>query len=154
MNPLLVEFLDNGRGHDDLHIWIEGYSRTMDSYYLALDETIRPSDKSADKVRRVLAELLRRWISAVERSTPSQPAFLPYDFSDECTGCFLCRPLGEFLDLAPGTSDREGWSVSPSDPGDYFFTITDFKPATQDPIRLTRTEFVQRVQRSIAAAVG
>jgi hypothetical protein len=53
MDPLLIQFSDNDGGHDDLDLWIEGYSRTTDSYYLALDRAMLAGDESADKVRRV-----------------------------------------------------------------------------------------------------
>ena len=120
MDSLLIQFQNNDTAHDDLHVWIEGYSRTTDSYYLALDSAMLPGDESPDKARRVLIRLLQRWIEALAQATGTRPVYLPFDFSDEYTGCFQCRPDAEFIEIVPGWSSREGWSFWPSDPGDYF----------------------------------
>jgi hypothetical protein len=150
MDSLLIQFRDNERRHDDLHMWIEGYLRTMDSYYLALDSALLAGDESADKVRRVLIRLLQRWVEALARATPTRTVYLPFDFSDEYTGCLQCRPYGDFIEIVPGTSNREGWKLWPSDPGDYFFGITDFHHDAQAPVRLPSAEFLRRIQESIA----
>jgi hypothetical protein len=152
MDPLLIQFRDNDGGHDDLHLWIEGYSRTTDSYYLALDRAMLAGDESADKVRRVLIRLLQRWTDALAQATATRPVYLPYDFSDQYTGCLQCRPEGECIEIVPGWSNREGWGVWPSDPGDYFFGITDFRNDAPAPIGLPREEFVRRIRESIAYA--
>lgn len=150
MDSLLIQFRDNDTARDDLHVWIEGYSRTTDSYYLALDDGMIVGKESADKVRRVLVHLLQRWIEALTQATPTRPVYLPFDFSDQYTGCFQCRPDGEFIDIVPGWSSREGWSLLPSDPGDYFFNVTDFKSNAPAPIRLPREEVLRRIRESIA----
>ncbi len=150
MDSLLIQFRDNDRAHDDLHVWIEGYSRTTDSYYLALDGAMLAGDKSSDKVRRVLIRLLERWMEALQQATLIRPAYLPFDFSDEYTGCFQCRPDGEFIEIVAGWSSREGWSFWPSDSGDYFFGVTDFKSDAPAPIQLSREEFLRRIRESIA----
>jgi hypothetical protein len=152
MDSLLMQFRDNKRFHDDLHLWLEGYSCVADSYYLAFDGELLPGDKSANKVRRVLIRLLGRWSEALAQATSTQPAYLPYDFSDQYTGCFQCRPDGDAIDIVPGSSNREGWSLLPSNPGDYFFGVTDFQRDAPSPIRLTREEFVRRIRESIADA--
>ena len=87
MDSLFIQFRDNERRHDDLHMWIEGYSRTMPSYYLAFDSALLAGDESADKVRRVLIRLLQRWGEALAQATPTRTVYLPFDFSDEYTGC-------------------------------------------------------------------
>lgn len=152
MESLLIHFRDNDTAHDDLHVWIEGYSRPTDSYYFALDPSMLAGDESADKVRRVLVQLLKHWMVALAEATSTRPVYLPFDFSDQYTGCFQCRPDGEFIEIAPGWSGREGWSFAPSDPGDYFFGITDFKSDAPAPIRLPREEFLRRIRESIADA--
>jgi ribosomal protein S18 acetylase RimI-like enzyme len=147
---LLIQFRDNQCGHDDVHVWIEGYYRTTDSYYFALDQAMLAGKESADKVRRVLIRLLDRWMEALAQATPAQMVYLPFDFSDEYTGCFQCRPDGAFVEVTPGWSNRMGWSFAPSDPGDYFFGITDFKSDAPAPIRLPKEEFTRRIRESIA----
>jgi hypothetical protein len=149
MDDLLLQFRDNGKAHDDLHLWLEGYSRTADSYYLALDPEFRPSDETPDKVRHVLLRLLESWMSALPQATGAHPAYLPYDFSDEYTGYLCCRPEDGFIDVAPGWSNRAGWSVCPSNPGDYFFGITDFHRDAPSPLRLAQDELLRQINDSI-----
>jgi hypothetical protein len=149
MDSLLIQFRDNGTAHDDLHVWIEGYSRTMDSYYLALDPVMFAGQESADKVRLVLIRLLQRWMETLEQATPTRPVYLPFDFSDQYTGCFECRPDGDSLEIFPGTSSRKGYSVAPSDPSDYFFGITDFRRDAPSPLRLPKVEFLRRIRESV-----
>lgn len=148
---LLIEFRDNSTAHDDLHVWIEGYSRIADSYYFALDRGILGEDESAGKVRQVLIRLLEHWLEALTLATPVRPAYLPYEFADEYSGCFQCRPYGEHIEIAPGFSRREGWSFYPSHPGDYVFAVSDFQKDTPTPITLARADFVKRIQESIEA---
>jgi hypothetical protein len=152
MDSLLIQFRNNDTAHDDLHMWIEGYSRTTDSYYLALDGAMLAGDESPDKARRVLIRLLQRWVEALAQATSTRPAYLPFDFSDQYTGCLQCRPDGDFIEIVPGISNREGWGFWPSDPGDYFFGITDFRSDAPAPIRLAREEFLRRIRESIADA--
>jgi hypothetical protein len=150
MDSLLLQFRHNGTAHDDLHLNLNGYVRATDSYYLAIDPSMFPGQESADKVRRVLIRLLQRWIEALSQATPTRPVYLPFDFSDQYTGCLSCRPDGEFVEILPGTSSREGHNVAPSDPDDYFFGITDFSPDAPAPFRLSIGEFLQRIRESIA----
>jgi hypothetical protein len=152
MESLLIRFRDNDTAHNDLHVWIEGYSRVTDSYYFALDPSMLAGDESAAKVRRVLIQLLQQWIEALAQATPARAVYLPFDFSDEYTGCFQCRPDGDVIGILPGWSGREGWSFTPSDPGDYFFGVTDFRSDAHAPIRLPREEFLRRIRESIADA--
>lgn len=149
--PPLIDFRDNSTAHDDLHICIEGYSRIADSYYLALDRGLLGEDESVRKVRLVLIRLLEHWIEALTLATPVRPAYLPYEFADEYTGCFQCRPDGEVIQIVPGFSRREGWSFYPSQPGDYVFAVSDFQTDTPTPIILTRANFMKRIQESIEA---
>jgi len=152
MNPLLIEFRDLGTGHDDLLLWLEGYSRLADSYYLAIDPAMLPKQESPNKSRLVLSLLLEKWQEAIQQAKQLQSVFLPYDFSDEYTGCLSCKVDGELIEIIPGFSNREGWNVGPSNPNDYFFSITDFRPDLPKPIKLTKAEFLKRIQESIACA--
>jgi hypothetical protein len=149
---LLLEFRDNRTSHEDIHLCLDGYSRVADSYYLALDSFMDPEDESVDKTRRVFARLLNLWVEALGQATREQPAYLPYDFSDQYTGCLRCRPDGEALEVTAGWSRREGYCVSPSDPGDYFFGLTDFNPDLSSTTRLRREEFLRQLDESIREA--
>jgi hypothetical protein len=150
MNSLLIEFRDLGTGHNDLHLWLEGYSRVADSYYLAIDPAILPKQETPKKALLVLTLLLEKWQEALQKAAQSQTIFLPYDFSDEYTGCLSCKIDGVLIEIVPGFSNREGWSIGPSNPSDYFFNITDFRPDAPKPIRLSKADFLNRIQESIA----
>jgi hypothetical protein len=152
LESLLIQFRDNDTAHDDLHVCIEGYSRVADSYYFALDPSMLPGDESPNKVRRVLIQLLQRWTDALAKATATQLVYLPFDFSDQYTGCFQCRPNDDYIEILPGWSHREGWSLPPSDPGEYLFGITDFKFDAAAPVKLPRDEFLRRIRESIADA--
>lgn len=152
VKPLLVQFRDNDTSHDDLHVWVEGYSCATDSYYFALDSSILAGDESADKVRHVLIQLLQRWIEALMQATPTRPVYLPFDFSDQYTGCFQCSLDGDFFEIVSGWSSREGWSLLPSNPGDYFSGVTAFKSYPAAPVRLPKAELLRRIRESITDA--
>jgi hypothetical protein len=152
MESLLIRFHHNGTAHDDLHLCLEGFSRTTDSYYLAIDPGMLAGQESPDKVRLVLIQLLQGWAEALSKATVTQPVYLPFDFSDQYTGCLRCQPTGDMLEITPGISDREGWNVAPSDPGDYFFGICDFRDDGTPPVRLPAAEFLQRIREAIADA--
>ena len=152
MNPLLIQYRDNGTAHEDLLVRLREYVRLADSYYLAIDSSCLPDDESANKTRRVLIRLLQCWVNGLGDATPTRPVCLPFDFSDQYTGCFQCRPDGDTFEIVAGTSLREAWRVLPSDPGDYLFSITDFRPDASTLIRLPKSEFMHRVQESIADA--
>lgn len=150
MGSLLFQFRNNDTAHDDMHVWIEGFSCIADSYYFALEPPVLANDRSPNNVRRILIRLLQLWMDAIAQATPTRMVYLPFDFSDEYTGCFRCRPDGDFIEITPGFSMREGWRVKPRNPGDYFFGVNDFQTDAPAPIRLPTEEFLRRIRESIS----
>jgi hypothetical protein len=151
---MLLEFRDNGRAHDDLVLALPGYTRTADSYYLALDSKLRPGDESPDKRRAVLVSLLQSWLTALDQLSSGDSVCLPYDFSDEYIGVLVCTPTGEQIQIMPGFLSSSGWSVSPSDPKECFPFDGNYSRDLPNPVMLQTREFRRQVYESISLVRG
>src|ERR1051325_11478606 len=111
-----LTFQDNKTGHDDLLLTFGGSVWRCDSYYLGLDGGVLPERTDAAKVRAVLRALLEKWRAAISGLANGDTAYLPYDFSDQCTAWLACELADGALLVRHGWADVEGWSLSPSDP--------------------------------------
>ncbi len=102
--------------HDDLRLQLGIERFDCDSYYLALDRSLRPDDESDDKIRAVLRRMLRRWIDGVRALGHGAVVFVVYDFSDQGT-CWLSftRTDEDMVVISRGWSTLEGYGVSPSE---------------------------------------
>lgn len=149
MRNLLIEYRNNETAHKDIHFQFEEYSCIADSYYLAPDIQDDDPDGSIEKI---LVQLLEQWLEVLLHADSTHPVFLPYDFSDQFTRCLKCTVDVNVIEVQPGWSTREGHSVSPSNPRDYFYDIQDFRPETPAPIRLPQDDFFSRIKDSIAQA--
>lgn len=140
---------NNGTQHNDLILHVGEYTHQCDSYYFALDSAIRPDDESASKVAEVLKLLLTYWIGAVEKIPEGGQAFLPYDFSDQCTAWLRVARADTLVRIQPGWSAIEGYSFFPSAPGNT--SPRDFAPIeTAPPLEISLSNCVQAIRRSIA----
>ena len=149
MNKVLIEYRSNNTGHEDIHFQFGEYSCIADSYYLGLDIK---NDDPEGSIEEILIQLLEQWLQVLQHADTARPVFLPYDFSDQFTRCLKCIMDGDAIDVQPGWATREGYSVSPSKPGNYFYDIQDFRPETPAPVRVTREDFLFQIQESIAQA--
>ena len=147
---LIVEFDPQGGGHDDITLQLDDYMRIADSYYFAIDWTFERGDESPHKAGRCLSQLLKAWIAALETSAGAY-VFLPYDFSDEYTGCLRCKISGESIEIMPGFSTMAGHSVSPSNPSDYFMHAPGFGRDLPQAIVMQTDDFICRVRDAISA---
>ena len=145
MSRLLIQYRSNKSAHEDIYLSIDSKSRVSDSYYLAEDN----SDK---KTEDVLVCLLEQWLKALGQATNGKPTFLPYDFSDQYTGCLKCVLEGDTFQIQIGWSSREGWSVSPSNPADFFHDAEDFHANESSIIKISRKDFRRQIEDSIAHA--
>ena len=145
-----LRFEDNGTAHDDLVLIVGDFSWRCDSYYLALDEGVLAGQKDVPKVREVLRVLLGNWRTAVARLADGATAYLPYDFSDQCTAWLACQLDAGALLIMHGWASVEGWSLTPSD------CPTQTKPpgfhVDAGPWRLSVVEFMEGIARSLEAA--
>ena len=155
----LLEFRDNGTAHDDVHLSFEVAEEIADSYYFALDNGVEPDDESPSKVFRVLRRLLEQWREHLNAASDGDVLFLPYDFSDQYTGCLRCERNAHGLHIAHGYSAREGWSFNPSDITEYVNSVDDFRLGTMaatgkktEGIQIGFEDFMSLVESSIAAS--
>lgn len=138
-------YIDNGTQHEDLELFFFGETRTCDSYFLALDSGLMPEDESSQKVAAVLNSLIRQWIDLSVHATDGQTIYLPFDFSDQCTGCLRCKFSEDTVTVTLGNSYIEGYSHRASDVSSFSRSINDFEPAPVDcpSHTLPRIEFEQ-----------
>jgi hypothetical protein len=102
----------------------------FDLYYFAVDQNTFP-------IVDPLVELLKYWIENINNLGIGEVGFFPIDFSDEYTGCLkVSRINDEHLLLEYGDSRINGFSVSPSQPKNYYKEVQDFK-FDDDTIPLT-----------------
>lgn len=133
---LVWEHVRGSGGHDDLLLYVVGQPRERcDSYYLGLDDSFDGERSGADSVRAVLRRLLEQWVHALRGAGEGDVLFLPYDFSDQSTGCLRCRVLADEVELVSGFSGREAHDVSLADISDFVHGIDDFQPL-RSPIEL------------------
>lgn len=103
-----LRYEDNGTLHNDIQLQLGNEAWTCDSYYFAIDHHLQEDDDSATKVKAVLRKLLEQWLSAATDLPDAGTAFLPFDFSDQCTAWVRCQRLGEEMILWLGWSRVEG----------------------------------------------
>ena len=153
MLDLSLRYEDNGTDHDDLVLHFAGQTRVCDSYYFALDRTLRPQDESPDKVKMILRALLEQWLTAATNLPDAGTTFLPYDFSDQYTGWLCCRRNGNEMAVTLGWDEGvQGWSIFPSEIGGYLSRLPSFK-ADGPAIKSNRDDLLQAILDSLAQAV-
>lgn len=144
-------FEDNGTIHDDLVLRIGDSSWRCDSYYLAIEQYER-ADDDAPRVRAVLRALLEKWKTAIEELTNGATAYLPYDFSDQCTAWLACELVDGELVIRHGWSDVEGWSIMPSNPPPPMERPSGFH-TNAGPWKMSVDDFLKGIARSIEATL-
>ncbi|MDQ8706657.1 hypothetical protein RCO28_29905 [Streptomyces sp. LHD-70] len=118
--------------HRDLRLHIGAHRHTCDSYYLAIDE----SPTAVQHLGSGLARLLDQWMEQVDelRGTGGI-AYLPYDFSDQCTAWLRVSSAdGGTADVQAGWSLVEGYGFDPSNYRATAPEITDFEPISNAQI--------------------
>lgn len=147
-----LTFEDNGTAHDDLVLRIGDSVWRCDSYYLALDRGLRADDEDASKVQAVLRTLLEKWRTAIEDLKDGSTAYLPYDFSDQCTAWLACELNNGELLIRHGWADVEGWSIMPSDPPPPTAKPAGFH-SNAGPWKMSVDDFLKGIARSIEATI-
>ncbi|MGW2352790.1 hypothetical protein [Actinacidiphila glaucinigra] len=118
---LRFERLAKKGAHNDLRLHIGGHRHTCDSYYLVLDSRHLGAN---------LVRLLAQWIEQVdELKGTGGTAYLPYDFSDQCTAWLRVSSAdGHTAAVQAGWSLVGAWGIEPSDYQATAPDITDFEP--------------------------
>ena len=126
------------------------FEAVCDSCYLLLDTgsgavESRPSTREA-----ALLRLLEQWrlhaTSARERDT----LYLPFDFSDQCTGWVRCEFDGASVTMTRGYSEIEGWSFLPSDIRAHVRAVADFDPTDEGaPVTVGRDALLRAIAANL-----
>jgi len=148
---VMLTFENNRTLHDDLLLKFGGSVWRCDSYYLALDEGVLGRRRGAPKVRAVLRTLLEKWRAAIAALANGPTAYLPYDFSDQCTAWLACERVDTELLVRHGWATVEGWTIVPSDPSPPETKPAGFKP-DGGPWPVSIADFLDGIDRSIDAA--
>jgi hypothetical protein len=149
-----LKFEDNKSGHDDLVLTFPGGEHRCDSYYFAIDSNFDPNDESLHKLLRVVHQMLAQWLDVVRKANDSDTVFLPFDFSDQCTGWIRCQFAQNGVQLDVGWSSIEGWSFCPSDIADKVRSVSDFHAIENpEPIMMDRDSLVAVIESNMAEFV-
>ncbi|QPH55198.1 hypothetical protein [Pontivivens ytuae] len=139
-------------GHQDLLLTIPQLDVEVlaDTYYFALAIEKRGVALNERAVRKGVVALLNYWIAKVSSCEDGEVIYLPFDFSDQYTGCFQVTGMGSNLRLSYGFSLLEGYRVNPLDPGDYYKKVRDFKTTSDRYIDLSHEEFLGALRVAVA----
>lgn len=149
MTLVHIDILDNDRGgHDDLLVSIGTVTGDLklDTYYFALE--IEPKFE-VHGIKVAVACLLEFWVEKINQMVNSETIYLPIDFSDEYTGCLQVNRIDNELELKYGLSRREGYSVDPINPHNYYKEIDDFSADSERVDRIEREILVNSIQDQI-----
>jgi hypothetical protein len=124
---LSLTFHDNNTEHQDIVLRFDGREWICDSYYFAIDSELLPEVEDDRKIRAVLLRLHEQWLEAVQGLKFGEIAYLPFDFSDQCTGWLRCTATSTGYSVVQGWSSVEGWSFSPSAVGSLLHKLEGFK---------------------------
>lgn len=145
-----LSFQHNGTRHHDVVLLFGDERHVCDSYYLALDAQLLPECEDVEKVRAVLRRLLEQWLQAAEHLPDGGTIYLPYDFSDQCTGWLACTRTGDHVSLQRGFALVEGWSLIHSALGDLQRYPRGLE-AQGGQVRGTTTELSEALRKACAA---
>ncbi len=139
-NLINIEIIENDKGgHEDLVFEISKLisQQKFDTYYF--DLAIEPKS-GIKEIKNAVAELIASWNKKQAELENGQIIYLPIDFSDQYTGCLKVEKKNELI-LTYGFSRREGWSVDPINPTEYYETITDFDTENENSLIVEQAEF-------------
>ncbi|MFT6843646.1 MAG: hypothetical protein ACJASR_002430 [Psychroserpens sp.] len=143
-----VELL-KGDGHNDLLVEISkmNFSNQFDTYYFQ----IKKEPFENQDIKNGISELLDYWKKKIIDLKTENSIYLPIDFSDEYTGCFkLTINENDKIQMEYGFSRIEGYSISPSNPGEYYKSVKDFKNNNEYSIvEVSKKELMDSIIRNI-----
>ena len=134
------------------------FTKTLDSFYLENDseydeyknDSYPEKLEGYKKVRAVLVQMLKYWLENVNKLENNETCYLPIDFSDQYTGCFKVKRIEEDVIITYGQSLIEGWSIVPSNPGNYSTSVSDFeKDAELKELTVTRSALILSIEEMI-----
>ena len=148
---LSLTFHDNKTGHQDIVLRFAEQEWICDSYYFAIDSELLPDIEDDRKIRAVLLRLHEQWLEAVHGLKFGEIAYLPFDFSDQCTGWLRCTATLTGYLVVQGWSSIEGWSFSPSAVGGLLHKLEGFR-ASGPSLEVTPSELHAAIRGSASRA--
>jgi hypothetical protein len=151
---LTLDIIDNGQGgHKDLLFCIPDLidDKVFDTYYFYL--AVEPVE-TIDDIKKAVSRLLQFWHNKVSESKNGETIFLPIDFSDEYTGYLKVCHQDDQLVLTYGFSRREGFTVNPLNPEDYYKQITDFEAVPEKNLIVSQSVFISTLDKQIRKLKG
>ncbi|MFB7183313.1 hypothetical protein ACFCYI_37100 [Streptomyces sp. NPDC056257] len=123
-----------------------------DSSYLSID--LYPTD--TEDLGGALARLLEQWSTQVDGLRGvGGTAFLPYDFSDQCTAWLRVSSAdGRAAEVQAGWSGIPGWDVNPFDYVPEARDVSDFKPLPEARITCPPSDLAARINANRIALAG
>ncbi|MFK0253476.1 hypothetical protein [Streptomyces sp. NPDC090445] len=140
---LSLDRLTAPSSYDDLMLTIGTFQHICDSSYLSID--LYPTD-TAD-LGGALARLLEQWSTQVDGLRGvSGTAYLPYDFSDQCTAWLRVSSAdGHAIEVQAGWSTIPGWNVNPFDYIAEAREVPGFKPLPEARITCLLDDLAARI---------
>ncbi|MFD4140305.1 hypothetical protein [Streptomyces sp. NPDC058572] len=149
---LKFERLAKKGDHSDLRMDIGAHRHACDSYYLVIDQS------ASRHLGANLARLLEQWMEQVdELRDAGGTAYLPYDFSDQCTAWLRVSSTdGRTAEVQAGWSLVEAWRIKPSNYRATAPEITDFDPIANAQIECSLDDLAACIagNRDALAASG
>ncbi|MET9960969.1 hypothetical protein ABZ128_18265 [Streptomyces sp. NPDC006326] len=149
---LRFERISSRGAHNDLRLSIGTHRHVCDSYYFAIDQS--PTAAGAGLGTK-MGRLLEQWNEQVAELVGSGGiAYLPYDFSDQCTAWLrVSSPDGQTALVQAGWSRIEAWGIEPSDYADTP-EVTDFAPIDGAGIECSLLDLTACIEANRAASVA
>lgn len=148
-NRLIYIELDTGSdGHSDLIVELPKMkmNEKFDSYYFQVEcEPFEITD-----IKQAISNLIEYWKNKILAMKPAEQIYLPIDFSDEYVGCFRLEIVNGKIDMQYGFSRMKGFGISPSNPGDFYKSVEDFKLQTDFlTIEVSKKELIDSLIKNI-----
>jgi len=148
MNIFNLDIIDNDEGgHRDLIFEIPKLinRQAFDTYYFA---SVNETCDSLQDIKDEVVKLLKDWNSRIIELCEGEIIHLPIDFSDQYTGCIRVEK-SNCLKLSYGLSYTEAWSVNPTKPDKFYYSINDFEAENEKSLIISQKEFTESVNKVI-----
>ena len=131
-------------GHRDLFLTIPqlGVEVCADSYYFAVALGHRNVRASENTVRQEVVALLSCWVDTVCSCSDGDTVYLPFDFSDQYTGCLRVIEDRDNFRLSYGHSLFEGWRIDPLEAAEHSQQYDDFNPSSEREVSLSKDDLL------------
>ena len=151
---IAIDIIDNNKGgHNDLLFSIPDLigDKEFDTYYFCL--AVEPVE-TIDDIKNAVSQLIQFWYNKVSESKNGETIFLPIDFSDQYTGCLKVQNQDGQLVLTYGFSRREGYTIDPLNPENYYKEVNDFEVNPEKYMIVDHSAFISTLDKQIRKLKG